>query len=1125
MNVTALLEKLKAAGVFLSIQQGQLKVRSKNKIPSDILDEVRANKNSLLSLLQYDSEDTKLSEVHNDEEGTGLISVTSAQKRMCLLDSFSHNQNQYNLGSIYKLHGEIEIDVLKQAFELLIERHEALRTSFVKQDDQFYQRINDTINLNFEYVYKDSMQEVDQYLLESYKAEFDISHDSLLRVRLVKHTSTASFLLISLHHIVFDGWSENVLMKELIEAYNGLKKNQEFTFSRSAPHYSKYSKLECTSIQSGAFEEHKDYWLNQLQGIPFYHNLPEDYSRKPIPTYKGGVIESAIESHLLNELEAFCRSRGATLFQGVYAVFSALLMRFSDEDDVVIGVPSMNRENADFLDCIGLFVNTLVLRAKVDEKTTFEDLFVQCRQNFMEAIEHQIYPFEMLVEALNPPRDLSRNPIFQVMLSVQNETDFKYGFDGVTFERYSLEHNTSKFDLTLNCYISKSGMKLFWEYSEDIFSRDFIEQFAKTFQIILRTLIKLPETNVLEFSFPNQVTKSITEQILPIDFLNEFRKSVHMHPEKSALEMDGLKISYAELDTKSEELAVALKEKGVVEGSVVALLLDKGQNLFTLLLALLKLKSCFVTLDPSYPKNRLNHMIEDSCASFLIMDSDGTLLEKSQGLTQLKILQNGKLSCRNKGSRLGEKLEGVSYIMYTSGSTGNPKGVKITREALSFYAGEIAAAYKLDRPTSILSFSNISFDIFIEEMISWLISGSTMVILPEHLKSEPELVVNFLNKQKVGFVTLPTTYWHFIVTEIPKELLRTLTSLETVVIGGEDYRLDILRKWQLNTPKGIRLLNTYGPTENCPVSTYKDISNLEVQSNIGKPFVNIDIEIVNKYGGQVPSGAVGELVLNGPQLFSGYQGSKLKSHKYLTGDLVRQTADGDLQFIGRKDSQVKISGFRVEPKEYENVLREISGVENYCLLSKKDFGNSMQEIHHSIYDFFIFIVPGNVEEIDLINDEIKRLFLLELPPFMRRVSVKFIHKIPLNNNGKIDKYNLLNCEIFRNKNEKILKNDSVTNAVYEAWKETLGHESFDKDTNFFDAGGSSLAVLNLSKNLEMKVGRKLTVIDLYRFTTVNEIVSFVKNDTADTKTSEERKKRIRKNIMGDIKRKTSSVLR
>ncbi|MEB2589749.1 AMP-binding protein, partial [Bacillus cereus] len=255
------------------------------------------------------------------------------------------------------------------------------------------------------------------------------------------------------------------------------------------------------------------------------------------------------------------------------------------------------------------------------------------------------------------------------------------------------------------------------------------------------------------------MTQSITEKVLPIDFLNEFRKSVYMNPGKSALEMDGLKISYAELDTKSEELAIALKENGVVEGSVVALLLDKGQNLFTLLLALLKLKACFVTLDPSYPKNRLNHMIEDSCASFLIMDSDGTLLEKSQGLTQLKILQNGKLSCRNKGSRLGEKLDGVSYIMYTSGSTGNPKGVKITREALSFYAGEIAAAYKLDRPTSILSFSNISFDIFIEEMISWLISGSTMIILPEHLKSEPELVVNFLNKQKVSFVTLPTTYW------------------------------------------------------------------------------------------------------------------------------------------------------------------------------------------------------------------------------------------------------------------------------------------------------------------------------------------------------------------------------
>ncbi|WP_042475212.1 non-ribosomal peptide synthetase [Bacillus ndiopicus] len=1121
MSLTILLEKLKSNSMFLEIQHGQLKLKSKDKIPADILSEVRANKEALMELLQ---EGTQRSEIVNNEEATGLIPVTSAQSRMCLMDSFGENQNLYNLGSVYKLHGKIEPQILKQAFELLVNRHEAFRTNFVEKDNEFYQKIHNQVKVNFEIVYKENMQEVNQYLLKSYKATFDIFQDSLLRIRLVKHTDTISFLLISLHHIIFDGWSENILMKELIEAYNGLKKNHDFTFLSPATQYSKYAKIEYESIHRGEFDKYKNYWINKLGGIPFYHNLPENNCRKSIPTYKGGVVESEIEGRLLKNFETFCRNRGATLLQGVYSAFSALLIRYSGEEDVVIGVPVMNRDDAEFLNCIGLFVNTLVLRTKVDEQTTFEDLFYQCRQNFIEAIEHQAYPFEKLVEALNPPRDSSRNPIFQVMLSVQNETDFEHGFENVSIERYSLEHNTSKFDLTLNCYISKSGIKLYWEYSEDIFSKEFIERMATAFQTILWNLVELPQANVLSFSFPLKTTNLVTDSIVPIDFLSRFRDKIRNNPEQPALEMDGLRITYAELDLKSEQYVIALKEIGAGKGSVIALLLNKGPNLFSLLIAIMKIEACFVTLDPNYPENRLGHMIEDSGASVLIMDSENFLLEKSKKLIQLRIFSDGQLRLVNKGSYLAEKLAGVSYIMYTSGSTGNPKGVKITKEALSSYASEIEVAYKLDKPARILSFSNISFDIFIEELISWLITGSTMVIMPEHLKADPDRFINFLNEQKISFVTLPTAFWHFIVTEASINLLETLNFLEMIVIGGEDYRLDILNKWQTNTREGIRLLNTYGPTENCPVSTYKDISHVKVQSNIGKPLVNIDIEIVNNYGGQVPAGAIGELVLKGPQLFSGYRGASVELSKYRTGDLVRETVEGDLQYIGRKDSQVKISGFRVEPKEYENILRKISGIENYCLLSKKDFSNSIEELHCSAYDFFIFIVPETEEEIDLINDEIKRLFLSELPPFMRRVAVKYIHKIPMNNNGKIDKNNLFNYEINRSKNEKSMTSNPVANAVYTVWEEILGHSNFDNDTNFFDAGGSSLAVLSLSKKIELQFGKKLTVIDLYRFTTVNEIVSFLQNNTSNDKKSDDHKKRVRKNIMRDIKSKKISEI-
>ncbi|MEO2211139.1 condensation domain-containing protein [Paenibacillus amylolyticus] len=1121
MSLISLLEKLRSKAIFLSIDQGQLKVKSKNKIPTDILSEVRANKEALMELLKFDLEGTQRAEVINGEEFTGLIPVTSAQKRMCLMENIV--ENKYNLGSVYKLRGEIDVDVLEQAFKLLVKRHEALRTSFVKKDDRFYQNINNKVELNIDVVRKDSMQEVDQYLLDSYKATFDLSHDSLLRVYFVEYSDNISFLLISLHHIVFDGWSENILIQELIQAYNGLKKDHGFTFLKPAPQYSRYSKLENEYFISEAYEAHRDYWTNKLQGITFHHNLPEENSRKPIPSYRGGVIESEIDQQLLKSLETFCRDHGATLLQGVYSVFSALLIRYSGEEDVIIGVPVMNRDYTEFLNCIGLFVNTLILRSKVDEQTTFEDLFNQCHKNFIEAIEHQAYPFEKLVEVLNPPRDPSRNPIFQVMLSVQNETDFEDSFENVSLERYSLEHNTSKFDLTLNCYISKAGMKLYWEYSEDIFSRGFIEKMATHFQTILRNLVEMPQTKVLSFSFPFETTNANASPILPVDFLNCFSENVRNNPEKTALEIDGLNISFAELDLKSEQLVISLKENGILRGSIVALLLEKGSNLFTLLIALMKIDACFVTLDPNYPESRLNHMIEDSDAAFIITDLQETLLEKSQELVKLRIDPDGELRLERKGGFKGEKLEGISYIMYTSGSTGYPKGVKITREALSSYAGEIENAYKLNKPARILSFSNISFDIFIEEVISWLISGSTLVVMPEHLKSEPKLFINFLNDQKLNFITLPTTFWHFIVTEVSENLLETLNFLDTVVIGGEDYRLDILKKWQASTPEGIKIINTYGPTENCPVSTYKDLSNVEVQSNIGKPFVNIDIEIVNNYGGQVPAGAVGELVLKGPQLFSGYQGASAKLNKYLTGDLVRQTVEGDFQFIGRKDNQIKISGFRVEPKEYEQILRKISKIENYCLLSKKDFSNTNEELNRSIYDFYIFIVPERKEDIAVINDELKRFFLTELPPFMRRVSVIYIQKIPINNNGKIDKNNLFNYEITRNKNEKSMTSDPVADAVFTAWVETLEHSNFDNDTNFFDAGGSSLAVLSLSKKIEAQFDKKLTVIDLYRFTTVNEIVSFLKHNTTDGNTIKDRQKKIGKNIMRDIRSKKSSL--
>ncbi|MBD1861335.1 MULTISPECIES: non-ribosomal peptide synthetase [Trichocoleus] len=908
------------------------------------------------------------------------LPLSFAQQRLWFLDQLVPENPFYNMPSAVRLSGHLHLKALEQAFAELVQRHETLRTRFAKVDGQPTQIITPALPLSIPVTDLQSLdssaqeETVRQIATEEAHCPFDLTVSPLLRVKLLQLEATEYLLLLNLHHIISDGWSLGVLMRELGALYTAFAEGQPSPLSELPIQYADFAHWQRQWLQGEVLESQLAYWRQQLQDLPVL-NLPIDHPRPATQSYKGAIAPLALSHQLTQALEELSQQAGTTLFMTLLAAFQALLFRYTGQTNVAVGSPIANRNRSEIEGLIGFFVNSLVLRTDLSGNPTFRELLERSREVALAAYAHQDVPFEKLVEELHPERDLSRNPLFQVAFALQNAPMAPLELPGLTLSPWKLDVGTARFDLEFHIWEQAEGLSGLWDtpreglsgfvaYSTELFELATITRMIGHFQTLLEGIVANPDQRLADLSILNTAEQ---HQLL-VEWNQtqvEYDKDVcihHLFAAQAEKTPDAIAVSapsgnvgvadqqltYQELDQRANQLAHYLQQVGVGTETLVGICVDRSLDVLIAILGVWKAGGAYVPLDPEYPRDRLQFMLQDSQVLVLLTQrshvevfdiSPFSLQEESgkpisgedQTLRVICLDQDRELIAQQKQSAPASvaTADHLAYVIYTSGSTGMPKGVMVEHRGLCNVVAAQQQSFNLPLGSRVLQFSAWSFDASIFEMLMALGSRGTLYIVPQSARSPGIELVQFLQTQSIAAAILPPA----VLALLPEN---DLSTLQTVIAGGEACSGEIVRKWA----QGRRLFNAYGPTETTIWATVAELTHRAEspeKPSIGRPVANIQIYVLDAHQQPVPIGVVGELYIGGdgvargylnrpdltaerfiPCPFSASPGARL----YKTGDLARYRSDGLLEFIGRADEQVKIRGFRMELGEIEAVLQQ-----------------------------------------------------------------------------------------------------------------------------------------------------------------------------------------------------------
>ncbi|HEY9858880.1 MAG TPA: amino acid adenylation domain-containing protein, partial [Candidatus Obscuribacterales bacterium] len=919
------------------------------------------------------------------------LPLSFAQQRLWFLDQLVPENPFYNMPAAVRLSGHLHLRALEQAFAEIVQRHETLRTRFSKVDGQPTQIIAPALPLSIPVTdlqgLTSSAQEVAvrQIATEAAHSPFDLTVSPLLRVRLLQLEATEYLLLLNLHHIISDGWSLGVLMRELGALYTAFAEEKSSPLPELPIQYADFAHWQRQWLQGEVLESQLSYWRQQLQDLPAL-NLPIDHPRPATQSYKGAIAPLALSPQLTQALEELSQEAGTTLFMTLLAAFQTLLFRYTGQTDVAVGSPIANRNRSEIEGLIGFFVNSLVLRTDLSGNPTFRELLERSREVALAAYAQQDVPFEKLVEELHPERDLSRNPLFQVAFALQNAPMTPLDLPGLTLSPWKLDVGTARFDLEFHIWeqaeglsglwdIPKEGLSGFVAYSTELFEPATITRMIGHFQTLLEGIVANPDQRLADLSILNTAEQ---HQLL-VDWNQtqvEYDKDVcihHLFAAQSEKTPDAIAVSapsgnvavadqqltYQELDQRANQLAHYLQQVGVGPETLVGICVDRSLDILIAILGVWKAGGAYVPLDPEYPRDRLQFMLQDAQVPVLL--TQRSHLKLLGQVTQEKRSESGPPTPSNyspgghtrKGGtclsrvicldqdweRIAQQKQSapasvvtadrLAYVIYTSGSTGMPKGVMVEHRGLCNVVTAQQQSLNLPLGSRALQFSAWSFDASIFEMLMALGAGGTLYIVPQSARSPGIELVRFIQAQNITAAILPPA----VLALLPES---DLSMLQTVIAGGEACSREIASKWA----RGRRLFNAYGPTETTIWATVAELTHrvdsLE-KPPIGRPVANTQIYVLDSHQQPVPIGVVGELYIGGDGVARGYLNRpELTAERFLpcpfsaspaarlykTGDLVRYQPDGSLEFIGRADEQVKVRGFRMELGEIEVVLQQ-----------------------------------------------------------------------------------------------------------------------------------------------------------------------------------------------------------
>ncbi|HAF12616.1 MAG TPA: non-ribosomal peptide synthetase [Blastocatellia bacterium] len=1043
-----------------------------------------------------------------------LVPLSFAQQRLWFLDQLQPGNSSYNVSRHVRISEDLDCQALARALNAVVERHESLRTVFRLAGNEPVQIIQPHQDLPLPLIdlsglaENERAQEIARLAVEHSEIAFSLADGPLLSASLVRLSSADHLLFVSLHHIITDAWSTALLLRELVTLYEAFKANQPFPLKELPIQYADFAIWQREFLQGETLKEQLSYWKKQLAGAPAMLELPLDRPRPPVQTFRGAYESLTLSADLNAALKDLARQEGATLFMILLAAFQSLLWRHTRQDTIVIGAPIANRTRKETELLVGFFVNTLVMSSTISADMTFRELLRQVKETTLTAYGNQDLPFEKLVEELQPERSLSHNPLFQVTLSLQNIPQ-ALGMGNFIVDPIGFDASVTRLDLEAYFWDLPEGLGCEFVYSTDLFDRHTIQGLLQRFQILLEGIVSKPDCRISELPL---LTATERQQLLvewndhhreyPQDECvpELFEAQVERTPDAVAIVFGQERLTYAELNRKSNQVAHYLRARGVGPEARVGILMERSLEMVVGLLGILKAGGAYVPLDPAHPRQRLSFMLEDAAAPVLLTQQQ--LVERMPAHVAEVICldrdwqQIAKESAENPENNCTP--QNLVYVIYTSGSTGKPKGVSVTHQSVVRLVKE--TEYAQFGPDEVfLQFAPLSFDASTFEIWGSLLNGARLVVMPPGLAALGELG-EAVKHNGVTTLWLTAGLFHQIV----ETDLENLRGVRQLLAGGDVLSVPHLEK-AADELSGCQLINGYGPTENTTFTCcYRVKSGERFESSvpIGFPITNTEVYILDRQTELAPIGVAGELYIGGDGLARGYLNrpdltaecfvpnpfsSRADERLYKTGDLARYRPDGSIQFLGRLDHQVKLRGYRIELGEIETALGEHSSVQDAVVVLRDSERGNRDLVAYVVAD------PGEVGA-DL-REQLQGFLKKKLPGYMTPAYFVFLEKLPLTPNGKIDQRALPLPEKSRPDlaDAFVAPRSEAEIKLASLWRDVLGREEIGIYDNFFDLGGHSLLATQVMARIRETFNVNMPLRYFFEQPTVVGLAEFLRN--------------------------------
>lgn len=1060
-------------------------------------------------------------------ESTVAFPVSFAQQRLWFLSQLEPESALYNVPQAFDFAGPVDRPDLAWCLNEVVRRHEALRTTFTAVAGQPVQIVARDLVVQ--------LPEADLRRLppsaraakaasladEQYSEPFDLEHGPLIRALLVRWSDEESRLLVTMHHIVSDGWSLEVLGRELRTLYDARAAGVPASLPELPIQYGDFAVWQRRRLTGEVLATELDYWTTRLRDAPEVLALPTDRPRPAVQSFRGASQQIRISAAASDRVRALAQSEGVTVFMGLLAAFGVLLHRFTGQDDFVVGTPVAGRIRVETEPLIGCFVNALALRLDLADDPTFRALLAQVRELALDAYAHQELPFEKLVDALQPTRSLSHHPVFQVMFQVLAATtalaaDFvDVPAGGPEPETPDVDPGTSKFDLSMDVLDLEDGFIAGVEYSTDLFDHSTVRRMLSSFVALIDDVVEHPDRAVSEITIlrPGERHRAlhewnpVTTASAPVLAHQLFERQAAAGPDRLALASDGSTMTYGQLDGSANRLANRLRRSGVGPEHIVGILVDRSPEMIVGVLGILKAGAAYLPLDPAYPRRRLQMVLADSGVRVLVTQARWLGEIPRLAVETVCLDSDASQIDRESSAAPASDVAGhhLAYVIYTSGSTGRPKGVMIEHRSLASWIPAASERYGLRPDDRILQFASLSFDTSAEEIFPCLAVGATLQLRTEVMGTSVDEFLRRCDLGRVTVVDLPTAFWNELTWELSSRALSLPPSLRLVIVGGERAIPSRVAMWHRAETSRVRLMQGYGPTEATIVATIADLTPLRdaavlpAEVPIGRVIEPARAYVLDRHMQPVPLGVPGELYLGGRLLARGYLGRPALtadrflpdpytglpgSRLYRTGDVVRRRADGQLEFIGRSDDQVKVRGYRIELAEIEAALKDCPGVRAAVVGVHE---GSQDHAHLAAY-----VVADRPE--DFAASTLRETLRDRLPAYMIPASFTRLEALPLTPTGKIDRRALpapLSAGADADDGSQVPPRNDTERVIASIWKQVFQADVPGVHANFFDLGGNSLTLVRVRSQLRDHFGDEISMVDMFRYPTISALADHV----------------------------------